>query len=193
MAGLNRHQPIPPLAFRAATYNSPNMRTHDTTNTHTAPGPALKLLSLNIRGLRTKVERVRALIRDHNPDFVLIQETNVHDPHLQRKIEQRMKPEVESVHWCSDIHKTHSRGVATLKTSSSKAWSVRRFDFDHSGRLALLEINNRETTYNLVNLYGPVYNSQDTHTFYDNFRRRLKHLPNHPVIIGGDFNVALDP
>ena len=46
----------------------------------------IKIVSLNVSGLTQKIEPVKNLIKDHRPDFLCLQETNIHNKQTSDKI-----------------------------------------------------------------------------------------------------------
>ena len=52
---------------------------------------SLKIISLNISGLRKKTKHISLLIAKYKPDFICLQETNVNDYYLERQIIELLK------------------------------------------------------------------------------------------------------
>ena len=155
------------------------------TDTHTM---RLSVLTLNIRGLRHKTKFIKDLSNEFEPDFILLQETNVHTSYLQHILEKKLKPEIKNVFWTIDKKKTPCRGVAILQTNDK--WTVKRHDFDNGGRIGMTEISKNNKTVHLYNIYGPA--SSDDNIFYRQVREKINQNKHDKIIIGGDFNVTLD-
>jgi len=150
--------------------------------------PTLTLLSLNIRGLRRKTRHITDLIETHRPDFVLLQETNIHDKKLQQHMERQLRPMTKNIFWTTDRAKRPGKGVAILQTKND--WTVTRHTYDNNGRIGCLEISKDNKTYSLYNIYGPATNIDEEGTLDDLDDRLDK--DGHDKILGGDFNMTLD-
>ena len=119
-----------------------------TSRTECDPLP-LRLLSLNIRGLEGKINHLNALITAHRPDIITLQETNVHDSHKLRAIEQKLNT-TNTVFNCSI---RHIGGTAILQTS--KNWNITQGEQILDGRATLVKIKRGTDTFNLVTLHAP--------------------------------------
>lgn len=151
--------------------------------------PPLTLVSLNIRGLRHKTQHIRNIAHKHKPDFILLQETNIHDRYTQMQTLQKLRPEVKEAYWTVDKETTQSRGVVILKTGND--WTVKRHYGDDKGRIGMVEINNENLTYHLYNIYGPASYDDDGKTF-ENIDDLMESNGHNEIVIGGDFNATLD-
>ncbi len=47
---------------------------------------SLKVISLNINGLRNKTKHISLLLSKYRPDFIFLQETNINDHFTERQI-----------------------------------------------------------------------------------------------------------
>ena len=52
---------------------------------------SLKILGLNISGLRKKTHNLSLLIIKYKPDFILLQETNINNTYLENKAIESLK------------------------------------------------------------------------------------------------------
>lgn len=72
--------------------------------------------------------------------------------------------------------------------------SVKQTLSDSCGRLLLLEIEIGDSTYVVGNIYAPTADSpEDQADFLDSVEAKINELNPINIIIGGDFNVSLDP
>ena len=144
----------------------------------------LKILSLNARGLRDNLKRrkVWKYCKDNNVDICFLQETHGSnkDNHL----------------WSNEFGnkglfangESNARGVATMFCKYGN--KVREVIRDINGRFILIKLELEEYTYCLANIYAP---NTDNPLFFNELFGEIKKLDCVHVIIGGDFNVDLDP
>ena len=149
-----------------------------------------KMLSLNVRGIRSFHKR-KALfnwIAKERCDIIFLQETYC-------------TPEVENIwklQWRGSIFfshgSQHSRGVMILlKENFDCEVSVHRED--EQGRFLILKVIIQNQPFVLVNIYAP-NKINDQCTFFEEIQTQLDGLDleeNCEIIIGGDFNVILEP
>ena len=141
---------------------------------------SLKILSLNVRGLRNKVKR-RAVFNyaRQRADVICLQETHsVQNDELQWKLE-----------WGGDILYSHgdsnSKGVCILLGSNLKYEKV---SADTDGRVVICNINDMEQKLVICNIYAP---NKDTPSFFvSTIEKAVESEGN--IIIVGDFNLTLN-
>ena len=85
---------------------------------------------------------------------------------------------------------TASRGVAILFGNNFQ-YKVRNVRKDEIGRYILLDIEMFNKRITLVNIYAP--SSGDNPEFFNNVFQQILQMDNEDIIIGGDWNVALNP
>ena len=150
----------------------------------------VKLLSLNVRGLRNSDKRrevFRWLKRFHegNNSFIYLQET--HSVLKDEPIWQR--------EWGSKIVFGHgtslSRGVAILFPQNYDCDIISENAFC-DGRKVIVCIKLNDSYYTLVNVYAPTKdNVKDQMTFVSSLRYDIENCTGN-IIIGGDLNVYLN-
>jgi len=148
------------------------------------------MYSLNVRGLRTdnnKRKKIFELFNRQLKGITFLQET-----HSTPEIELKWNRE-----WGGHIIFSHgssrSKGVAILipKNMDYKINDTRK---DPEGRYIIVDISCLEDTYILINVYAPTQNSEkDQITFIKTIQDILAIHEGKHIIIGGDFNVVLDP
>lgn len=145
--------------------------------------------SLNARGLRQNIKRKALFLfaNQQKTDFSFFQET-----HSVKNDAQLWKAQ-----WGNDIWLSHgserAAGIAILKNSF--IGDTLHSEDDPKGHFFILIINIYDTIILLVNLYG--YNSKyENDTLLDVLESRFLHwlskYPNAMIVLGGDFNIALD-
>ena len=148
------------------------------------------VLSLNARGIRT-LEKRKALfhwLSKEKAEVVFLQETY-------------SSPEVENVwktQWKGDLYfahgSEHSRGVLIL-VKERLNFELKSCTHDKQGRYIILIGNVQEQPFVFVNIYAPNKTSEQC-IFFQEIQTELDSLnieADCDIIIGGDFNVILDP
>ena len=89
---------------------------------------------------------------------------------------------------------SHSRGVLVL-VRDNLDFQMRSIKVDSQGRYVFLEVSIQDSPYFLLNIYAPNKCSEQC-TFFKEISEILKAArteQDYPIIVGGDFNVILDP
>ena len=148
----------------------------------------LKLLSLNVRGLRNANKRraIFSYLKSQKATIFCLQET-------YSSIEDE---KVWSAEWGGKIFfshgSSHSRGVCTLLNPNS-LFNLRRIEADSEGRLLIVKVIIDEDCYFVSNIYAPTdYRDQDS------FIRSLSgqiisNADTSKSVIAGDWNITLNP
>ncbi len=149
----------------------------------------LSLFSLNVRGISHNVKRKALFLfaKQLKPDFVFFQESHssVSDVKFWRS------------QWGNDLWFSHgterSAGVTTLRNAFKG--NILHSDCDSYGHF-LCNVTDVNSTFIIIaNIYGFNSRSENT-TFFDYVESRLLYwlnkFPNSLIIIGGDFNIAID-
>lgn len=141
-------------------------------------------MSWNVRGLNkiTKLKQVLYRVKHSNAKIVLLQETHLM-PDSIPKIQKRWKGQVINA-----SYSTHSRGVILL-VHKSIPFEIISTTVDPLGRYVVVQGSLLSEKVNIVNIYGPNY---DSPSFFNNLFLTLSSLQGQ-FIIGGDFNCVLDP
>lgn len=149
----------------------------------------LGLITLNVIGLRNATKR-RAIfksLRKKKVEVIFLQET-----HSTRDNERIWTSE-----WGGKILFAHgssnSRGVAILFPRNPQ---VKIIDYvsDLEGRYILAQVTAGETTYTLLNTYAPTADKpEDQISYLDDLERCPQNADASSLIIGGDFNICIDP
>ena len=151
----------------------------------------MRLLSLNVRGLRGKLKRISVyeFIKNKQIDICFLQET-----HCTAEDEITWKNE-----WGGEILFSNgtnlARGVMILLKPGLDL-IVQKVTKDDHGRFIFLEGIYHGVTFRYINIYSP--NLQNVQKqFYINLNNQLKTLipedEKENLVIGGDFNVIFDP
>lgn len=145
----------------------------------------LTLISLNIRGFRTKTTHIVELI--HKSDFIFLQETHINNTHHAKRLTAQLGLRT------SIFSLGTSTGVAILQTSDQ--WEITHENRDTEGQVAIAQIintDNRHDAHTLVNSYAPA-----TYTNLSFFFKQLETLlalryKGQNIVLAGDFNCTLD-
>ena len=157
--------------------------------------PPVKIIQWNINGLRSKEVILKKMIEDHQPDIVILQETNLEKditwkPPPGYNVERKDRENTRSKE-TKESGRNHG-GVLTLIKEDINYTHVKKASLVHSKDTITEAIGINATfkdqSLRVVNLYIPVVNNSnkgDDRT--DNFLS--KHLPHTKnTIIGGDLN-----
>ena len=144
----------------------------------------LCIVTLNVRGMRGKLPNIENIIKTHTPDFLLLQETNIHDNYSAKTLTDKLGLGTGVFSLGG-----HCRGTAILKTSNR--WDMTPSKTDSPiGRFSSAIITNKTETYRLVNIYGPAQRG-NKQTFYKDLDDTLSTFKEN-IILAGDFNVTLE-
>ena len=142
----------------------------------------LVIISLNIRGCRKKGDCIIKLIKDHTPDFIFLQETNIKTEHDANTYTTKLG--FKHAHYSYSQHQWN--GTAIIQTSDR--WKITNKGNDQEGRITTVNITNNKQKYTLVNMYAP----SDRHkkkSFYNTLTQFIPYIhEREELIIGGDFN-----
>jgi len=158
------------------------------------PPKQLKIMQWNVNGLRSKSVTLNKMIDEHDPDFVLIQETNLSEtiswtPHPNYNMERRDRDTTRSEK-TKDSGKNHG-GVITLIRSDINYDVISRSDMlnpaDSLTEAIGVKARVDKQFITIVNLYIPVVNSSEDDTRTDSFDPTF--LPStKSTYIAGDLN-----
>ena len=147
----------------------------------------LKLLSLNIRGLRDFVKRKAVVnwINKQNADIIFLQET-----YSTAEIENEWKYQ-----WKGDMFfshgSNHSKGVLIL-TKNDLDFRAKKVTTDKNGRFIIMNAEIQDSQFLLVNLYAPNTVKEQLDLFSE-IKHHIEEFnvdPDNNIIIGGDFNAT---
>ena len=88
---------------------------------------------------------------------------------------------------------SNSRVVAIMITNNYDAniVNIRR---DTEGRILIIDLERHGTIYTIGNMYAPTRNfERDQQNDFNEFTHYLNHMKNEHTIIGGDFNLYMNP
>ena len=149
------------------------------------------MLSLNARGIRS-FEKRKALFRwlsKNKSDIIFLQET-YSTPEIENLWKTQWKGDLFFAHGSE-----HSRGVLILVRENLN-YELKLSSLDtEEGRFIILKVIVQEQPFLLVNIYAPNKASEQC-TFFQKLHDELDSLnveTDCDIIIGGDFNVILDP
>ena len=120
--------------------------------------------------------------------FIFLQET-----HSSVKDEKIWNDQFEG-HLFFSHGKTNSCGIA-IGFVGSKAWNILNIKCDNLGCILVIEVKIDDSVFMLINMYNANTESEELHTLNDliNILETFKDILNKSVVVGGDFNVILNP
>lgn len=151
----------------------------------------LKTISLNVRGIRTfeKRKSIFNWLIKQNSDICFLQET-----YSTEETENLWKSQ-----WPGEIYfahgSIHSRGVAILIRKGFD-FELKSLRSDEEGRYLILKANIQDATFLLINVYAPNITTKQSlffQTLSDLIAEDEPSVPDCKILLGGDFNVTLDP
>lgn len=147
----------------------------------------LRIVSINISGLKRKTNYIRSTIGRLKPDFLLLQETNVCKDYNKESYIHQIG--VDSDRSFFNYAFTKANGTCILCLSNS--WKFKNVMYYDEGRTIELDIRQNDCKFKLINVYAPT-NPTNRRVFFDTLLRRLSSRPQREnVILAGDFNVTL--
>ena len=151
--------------------------------------PKVTFNSLNVRGLNNEKKRQTIFhwLQSSHQGVTLLQETHS----LERDENLWTKD------WGNKIifsHGTrHSSGVAIL-LDKKYDYNISEVKKDTNGRFLLVNIEINNENFILINVYAPTKdNSKEQKQFFEYVNDKLEDYTGCNIIIGGDFNVCLNP
>jgi exonuclease III len=150
-----------------------------------------KITTVNCNGLADKRKRVNTLkwVKRSYPGIILLQET-----HTSEKTEDDWKTDIGQTYAKYFSHGSTSKaGVATLIPRKLEKHVI-DIKTDENGRLLLMLININNAPHVIMNVYFPTQDKpKEQKQFLLEIDGMLKGYSNYPIIIGGDFNIVLNP
>ena len=143
------------------------------------------IVSMNAQGLGDKGKRkdVINLFKSKKYSIVMLQDTHFTEA---EEIYIRAQWGYESFF---SSHNSQSRGVATFINNNFE-FKINDILSDNEGNLLILNCNIGDKNITLINIYGP---NRDNPTFYEQLQNKMTKYENSLFILGGDFNLILDP
>ena len=115
----------------------------------------LKILSLNISGLRNKTCFLKQIIYKYRPDVICLQETNISDKYFENKALYDLGLDKDKCVF--NYPSTKSNGTAIFCTSRDiKINYTLCLD---EGRTIILKVKKDKINYTIVNVYAPTNHS----------------------------------
>ena len=180
---LLHHRP-PALLLRVLPYQGQELSEFHWRRTQTASFK-LKIGSLNVRGLGNRIKRrsIFNYLRDKKLDIIFLQET-----HSSRKTAELWQNE-----WCSkwliSSGSSNAKGTAILFNPKFKC-DITKVLCDHDGRYVVCNLQKNNINYTICNVYAP---NDDSPKFFHSLFKTIEKVATENVIIGGDFNLTLNP
>ena len=149
-----------------------------------------KLLSLNVRGIRTFEKRkcIFNWLLKQKADIFFLQET-----YSTKDIENQWRKQ-----WRGDLFFSHgssySRGVLIL-VRENLDFKVKSIHVDDLGRFIILDTLIQDSPFLLVNIYAPTKSTEHCQFFEEvdaHIGKSINQSEVH-IIAGGDFNATFDP
>ena len=148
----------------------------------------LKIISLNVRGLRESKKRTNIFewLRMNKYDIILLQETYIH---CKQDTETITREWGGRHHWSFGDFK--SRGVGILFSESFRGKiDLNSISTDQEGRIISVMVEINDITSQVCNVYCPTHSSERSE-FLDKLPSYIK--GNIPLITGGDWNCMENP
>ena len=150
----------------------------------------VNVYSLNVNGLHNSEKRV-SIINWLQMNFSGI--TFLQEVHSTEDCEQAWKKDFKDYNIYFSHGSGNARGVCTIIPM--------KYDFKHietvkdeNGRFLLLHLQFNGNDLVIVNIYGPTKNFQEQQQeFISYISGNLMHFMGKQIIIGGDFNIYMDP
>ena len=146
----------------------------------------IKIISLNISGLRTKTAFLKHFLIQNKPDILCLQETNISDNYSRNKAIFELGLEIETSFF--NYPNSKSNGTAIFCISPNlKVVDVSMFD---EGRTIFLKLSYDSVKFMIVNIYAPT-NPTQRRAFFDSLSTKIENNSyNKDLVVAGDFNIT---
>ena len=147
----------------------------------------MKCISFNVRGLKEYKKRKNLFNEMHHTkaDFMLLQETHVDSNEFANQISKEWGGRTFHSLGAND-----SRGVSILVNPQCSCEVIHEIK-DDNGRMIILVVKLLNKTIVLANIYAP---NKDDISFFEMLIEKIEeNTENDLVIIGGDFNLVMNP
>ena len=146
---------------------------------------SVSIVSVNCQGLHGNQKRrdVFHYLKNKKHSIYFLQDT-----HFEEKMERYILSEWGYLGYFSS-HASNARGVAILFNNNFE-FKIKNVVKGDGGNSIMVVAEIEQKDFLLVNIYGP---NRDNPEFYNNLTNKIKELRINNVIIGGDFNLALNP
>ena len=148
----------------------------------------LKILSLNVRGLRSKTHFIKHLLCKYKPDIICLQETNIHDDHTRNTVIYELGADEETSFFNYPNSKANGTAIIIL-SPNIKCENVLFFD---EGRTIFVDLIQNRYKCTLLNVYVPSVASQRVVYLDSLFLKVHSHSNRNNLIMAGDFNITLN-
>ena len=152
----------------------------------------LSFVSSNVKGLQVISKRIKIFeyLKNYvtSNGVIFLQET-----HSPVKDEKLWNDEFEGQLFFSHS-KTNSCGAA-IGFVGTKPLKILNITRDNLGRILVIEVKTDDSVFVLINIYNANTESEQLHTLNDlvNILETIEDIQNKSVVLGGDFNVILNP
>ena len=148
----------------------------------------VKVISLNISGLRKKTKFVKHIIIKYKPDILCLQETNINDDYNRNKSIFELGADKNS----SFFNYPNNKSNGTAIFCFSKTIKCNNVLFYDEGRTIFLDLSQNFIKFTLINVYAPAISTQ-RHLFFDSLLSKIEnHSFNNNLILAGDFNITVE-
>ena len=149
-----------------------------------------KLLSLNVRGIRTFEKRkcIFNWLGKQNADIYFLQET-YSTAELENDWRKQWRGDLVFAHGTS-----HSKGTLIL-IREGLDFLIKSVQRDEMGTFIMLDVLIQDSPFLLVNMYSPTKQCEQSQ-FFDKIASIIEEKMlqlNYQIILGGDFNVTFEP
>ena len=150
----------------------------------------LQIFSLNANGLGDSIKRqaVFSKLKRKGPGIFLLQET-----HTVKNVEELWYTQWGNGKIFFSHGTSNSAGVAIL-LSPNMDCEILQEKTDSDGRFIIIDVKICDKIYTIGNLYAPTRNfERQQRQVFQNFQNTLQSLEMENIILGGDFNLYLNP
>lgn len=146
---------------------------------------SMRLSTWNVKGLGNPIKRKKIMtsLKRNNYDVVFLQESHM----SSEESEKLCRGWVGHVFYSTGSSK--SRGVITLISKHLQFKCLRQIK-DNAGRVIIVQAEIQGQKIILANIYAP---NVDDQTFFGDLESKLQAAGDHDIVLGGDFNLLMDP
>lgn len=147
----------------------------------------IRLSTWNVNGLGNPIKRKKVMTMLKNKNYVLTMYFSKKHTCQKKSLRSSVQDRLDMFFY--SIGSSKSKGVIILISKHLQFKCIKQIK-DNSGRMIIVLAEIQSQKLILANIYAP---NLDDQTFFVDLEKKLQSAGNHAVVLGGDFNLLIDP